>query len=80
MATELPIDEAPESVGAALTPSPECADEIFLEGPRSRFEEFITLLANDGIADRHDPDWLRARVNCRAFFQLFASLTNRPGP
>src|SRR5947208_10421860 len=31
------------------SPSPlsapaECADEIFLEGPRSRFEEFITLL------------------------------------
>src|SRR6266704_219096 len=27
-----------------LTASSECADEIFLEGPRSRFEEFITLL------------------------------------
>src|SRR6266581_4691318 len=44
MATEFPIDEAPESAGAALTASPERADEIFLEGPRSRFEEFITLL------------------------------------
>jgi uncharacterized protein (TIGR00730 family) len=44
MATERPIDEAPESAGSALTAPPECADEIFLEGPRSRFEEFITLL------------------------------------
>jgi uncharacterized protein (TIGR00730 family) len=44
MASELPIDEAPESAGAALTASPERADEIFLEGPRPRFEEFITLL------------------------------------
>ena len=44
MATELPIDEAPESAGSALTTSAERADEIFLEGPRSRFEEFITLL------------------------------------
>jgi hypothetical protein len=44
MATELPIDEASKSAGAALTASPERADEIFLEGPRPRFEEFITLL------------------------------------
>jgi hypothetical protein len=44
MATERPLDEAPESAGAALTASPERADEIFLEGPRPRFEEFITLL------------------------------------
>src|SRR6266496_3477697 len=44
MATEFPIDEAPESADTALTASPERADEIFLEGPRSRFEEFITLL------------------------------------
>src|ERR1043166_8225127 len=44
MATELPIDEAPESAGSALTAPPECADEIFLEGPRSRFAEFFTLL------------------------------------
>src|SRR6266496_3659443 len=43
MATEIPIDELPESVGSALTASPERADEIFLEGPRSRFAEFLTL-------------------------------------
>jgi hypothetical protein len=29
---------------SALTTPPECADEIFLEGPRSRFAEFFTLL------------------------------------
>ena len=29
---------------SALTIPPECADEIFLEGPRSRFAEFFTLL------------------------------------
>jgi len=36
-----------ESLAAAtspLTAPPECADEIFLEGPRSRFAEFFTLL------------------------------------
>jgi uncharacterized protein (TIGR00730 family) len=44
MATERSLDEAPQSAGAALTASPERADEIFLEGPRSRFDEFITLL------------------------------------
>ncbi|HWN23654.1 MAG TPA: hypothetical protein VNN16_00975, partial [Candidatus Sulfotelmatobacter sp.] len=44
MATELPIDERPESAEPLLTTPSECADEIFLEGPRSRFEEFITLL------------------------------------
>jgi hypothetical protein len=44
MATERPIDEAPGSAGAALTAPPERADEIFLEGPRPRFAEFITLL------------------------------------
>jgi uncharacterized protein (TIGR00730 family) len=44
MASELPIDETPKSADAALITSPERADEIFLEGPRSRFEEFITLL------------------------------------
>src|SRR5213595_2183143 len=31
------------SPGPLIAPA-ECADEIFLEGPRSRFEEFITLL------------------------------------
>jgi uncharacterized protein (TIGR00730 family) len=44
MATELPIDETPKSADAALTTPAERADEIFLEGPRPRFEEFITLL------------------------------------
>ena len=44
MATKLPIDEGPESAEPLLTTPAECADEIFLEGPRSRFEEFITLL------------------------------------
>jgi hypothetical protein len=44
MATKLPIDQAPDSAGAALTAPPERADEIFLEGPGPRFEEFITLL------------------------------------
>jgi uncharacterized protein (TIGR00730 family) len=29
---------------SAQTSPPECADEIFLEGPRSRFAEFFTLL------------------------------------
>src|SRR6266436_10272439 len=41
MASEAPIDPAPDS---ALTAPPERADEIFLEGPRSRFTEFFTLL------------------------------------
>jgi len=44
MATDLPLDEAPGSSGSALTAPSERADEIFLEGPRPRFEEFITLL------------------------------------
>src|SRR4029453_2538704 len=44
MATERPLDEAPESAGSALAASPECAYEIFLEGPRSRLAEFLTLL------------------------------------
>jgi uncharacterized protein (TIGR00730 family) len=43
MATKLSIDQAPEAAGA-LTASPEHLDEIFLEGPRSRFAEFFTLL------------------------------------
>ncbi len=40
-------DSVSESLAAAsstLTAPPECADEIFLEGPRSRFAEFFTLL------------------------------------
>jgi uncharacterized protein (TIGR00730 family) len=35
------LNDNPES---ALTVSPERADEIFLEGPRSRFDELITLI------------------------------------
>jgi uncharacterized protein (TIGR00730 family) len=40
-------DSASDPLAAArstLTAPPECADEIFLEGPRSRFAEFFTLL------------------------------------
>ena len=33
-----------EPANSALVAPPECADEIFLEGPRSRFAEFLTLL------------------------------------
>ena len=44
MGNEAPIDLLPDSaIGAVVTP-PERADEIFLEGPRSRFAEFFTLL------------------------------------
>ena len=39
-----PVAEVPSTSGSALTAPPERADEIFLEGPRSRFDEFITLL------------------------------------
>ena len=34
----------PQGSPSPLTAPAECADEIFLEGPRSRFEESITLL------------------------------------
>src|SRR5215467_1101048 len=44
MASEAPIDPAPDSAMAAVVAPPERADEIFLEGPRSRFAEFCTLL------------------------------------
>jgi uncharacterized protein (TIGR00730 family) len=44
MASEAPIDPAPDSAAAAVVAPPERADEIFLEGPRSRFAEFCTLL------------------------------------
>jgi hypothetical protein len=37
------IEPLIEATSAVTTP-PECADEIFLEGPRSRFAEFFTLL------------------------------------
>src|SRR5437660_4306404 len=43
MASKTPVRSAPDSVAAVVAP-PERADEIFLEGPRSRFEEFFTLL------------------------------------
>src|ERR1700747_819830 len=44
MAPEAPIDSAPASAIAAVVAPPESADEIFLEGPRSRYAEFCTLL------------------------------------
>jgi len=36
--------EERERTGSVLTAAPERADEMFLEGPRSRFGELITLL------------------------------------
>src|ERR1700746_3575580 len=44
MASEAPMDPAPDSAAAAIAAPPERADEIFLEGPNSRFAEFCTLL------------------------------------
>ncbi len=44
MASEFTIDEKSELVDELLTASEERADEIFLEGPGSRFAEFFTLL------------------------------------
>src|SRR5215470_17474577 len=44
MATETQTHSAPESATAAVVAPPERADEIFLEGPNSRFAEFCTLL------------------------------------
>src|SRR4030095_16042727 len=44
MASEAPIDPAPDSAVSAVLAPAERADEIFLEGPRSRFAEFWTLL------------------------------------
>lgn len=41
---ETMVIEATESANSALTESPQRADEIFLEGPHSRFDEFVTLL------------------------------------
>ena len=38
------VSEALAAERSTLTAPPECADEIFLEGPRSRFAEFFTLL------------------------------------
>src|SRR5205809_2328161 len=36
--------ERPPTSGSAATAPPQCADEIFLEGPRSRFVELFTLI------------------------------------
>src|SRR5437762_10336664 len=44
MASENPIDPALDSAVAAVVTPSERADEIFLEGPNSRFAEFCTLL------------------------------------
>src|SRR5215213_1165194 len=44
MAGEAPIEPARDSAAAAVVTPPERADEIFLEGPNSRFAEFFTLL------------------------------------
>jgi uncharacterized protein (TIGR00730 family) len=38
------VVEPLDAARSTLTRPPECADEIFLEGPRSRFAEFFTLL------------------------------------
>ena len=38
------VIEAKRPAGSALTVSPQRADELFLEGPRSRFDEFVTVL------------------------------------
>jgi len=35
--------ERPPTSGSSATAPPQRADEIFLEGPRSRFDELITL-------------------------------------
>src|SRR5260370_14550117 len=43
MASKAPVQSVSDSVAAVVAP-PERADEIFLEGPRSRFAEFFTLL------------------------------------
>jgi hypothetical protein len=39
-----PIIEPRGTGRSPVTAPPECADEIFLEGPKTRFEEFATLL------------------------------------
>src|SRR6476620_11754350 len=44
MASEIPMQAGPDSTVATVVAPPERADEIFLEGPRSRFAEFCTLL------------------------------------
>lgn len=42
--SRISVEEKPDASGSALTSSMQRADEIFLQGPRSRFEEFVTLL------------------------------------
>src|SRR6478672_6436115 len=44
MASEISMQPAPDSTVGAVVAPPERSDEIFLEGPRSRFAEFCTLL------------------------------------
>ena len=44
MATETSMQPAQDSAAAAVVTPPERADEIFLDGPNSRFAEFCTLL------------------------------------
>jgi uncharacterized protein (TIGR00730 family) len=44
MASEIPMQPAPDSAVAAVLAPPERTDEIFLDGPNSRFAEFCTLL------------------------------------
>src|SRR6186713_1026912 len=44
MAGETPMQPTPDSAVAAVVIPPQRADEIFLEGPNSRFAEFCTLL------------------------------------
>lgn len=39
-----PVMEKAEPAGSILTVSAHRADELFLEGPRSRFDEFVTVL------------------------------------
>src|ERR1700756_2772241 len=43
MADPAPARERPPTTGSSMTAPPQRADEIFLEGPRSRFDELITL-------------------------------------
>jgi hypothetical protein len=44
MATGPLMEKMPDSAASAVLTTPERADEIFLEGPRSRFAEFCTVL------------------------------------
>lgn len=44
MATESPILESAAAPESSLTAPSKRADQIFLEGPRPRFDEFVTLL------------------------------------